>query len=195
MSVKWLKGRKGVSPVIGVILMIAITVILAAVIASFVFGMGSKMQQTTPNMVAILEDFKGTKENKNGELDTREDDWIAVMTITGGDRVDKNAITLIATYIDYDGSLRTVSVDGVSLRPGQLIDMVESYKHDDDWGYLKVRWIDTDRSGDISPGDIFEFKDYSADNDREVKANTDFNVKIVYKPTNTVIVDLTTKVY
>jgi len=35
-----------VSPVIGVILMVAVTVILAAVIAAFVFGMGSNVQKT-----------------------------------------------------------------------------------------------------------------------------------------------------
>jgi len=37
-----------VSPVIGVILMVAITVILAAVIASFVLGLGDTASQTTP---------------------------------------------------------------------------------------------------------------------------------------------------
>jgi len=37
-----------VSPVIGVILMVAITVILAAVIASFVLGLGDQAQQSTP---------------------------------------------------------------------------------------------------------------------------------------------------
>jgi len=40
------KDEKAVSPVIGVILMVAITVILAAVIASFVFGMGSSVKKT-----------------------------------------------------------------------------------------------------------------------------------------------------
>ncbi len=35
-----------VSPVIGVILMVAVTVILAAVIAAFVFGMGTSVQNT-----------------------------------------------------------------------------------------------------------------------------------------------------
>jgi len=40
------KDEKAVSPVIGVILMVAITVILAAVIASFVFGMGSNVKKT-----------------------------------------------------------------------------------------------------------------------------------------------------
>ncbi len=54
---KWkpLKGKKGVSPVIGVILMVAITVILAAVIASFVFGMGSKVK-SAPNIQFLLQD-------------------------------------------------------------------------------------------------------------------------------------------
>ncbi|HUW67314.1 MAG TPA: type IV pilin N-terminal domain-containing protein [Candidatus Nanoarchaeia archaeon] len=38
--------EEAVSPVIGVILMVAITVILAAVIASFVFGMSSSLKRT-----------------------------------------------------------------------------------------------------------------------------------------------------
>ena len=49
------KDKKGVSPVIGVILMVAITVILAAVIASFVFGMGSKVK-SAPQAQFMLED-------------------------------------------------------------------------------------------------------------------------------------------
>ena len=44
---KFLKDREdAVSPVIGVILMVAITVILAAVIAAFVFGMAGSVQST-----------------------------------------------------------------------------------------------------------------------------------------------------
>jgi flagellin-like protein len=41
-------GTRAVSPVIGVILMVAITVILAAVIATFVLGIGDSTQ-ATPN--------------------------------------------------------------------------------------------------------------------------------------------------
>jgi flagellin-like protein len=40
------KNDEAVSPVIGVILMVAITVILAAVIAAFVFGMAGNIQNT-----------------------------------------------------------------------------------------------------------------------------------------------------
>ena len=40
------KEESAVSPVIGVILMVAITVILAAVIGAFVFGMGGNLKKT-----------------------------------------------------------------------------------------------------------------------------------------------------
>ena len=43
---KLMKNEEAVSPVIGVILMVAITVILAAVIAAFVFGMAGNIQKT-----------------------------------------------------------------------------------------------------------------------------------------------------
>jgi len=42
---KFIKEEDAVSPVIGVILMVAITVILAAVIGAFVFGMGSSISR------------------------------------------------------------------------------------------------------------------------------------------------------
>ena len=43
---KFRENEDAVSPVIGVILMVAITVILAAVIAAFVFGMAGSVQST-----------------------------------------------------------------------------------------------------------------------------------------------------
>ena len=53
------KDERAVSPVIGVILMVAITVILAAVIASFVLGMGGKLVATPPQaQLAVFDDPK-----------------------------------------------------------------------------------------------------------------------------------------
>jgi len=49
-----------VSPVIGVILMVAITVILAAVIASFVLGLGDQAQQATPQASFSFDYEQGT---------------------------------------------------------------------------------------------------------------------------------------
>ena len=61
------KNEEAVSPVIGVILMVAITVILAAVIAAFVFGMAGNIQKTKivsvtlsrPNATAVVSTFQG----------------------------------------------------------------------------------------------------------------------------------------
>jgi flagellin-like protein len=52
------ENEEAVSPVIGVILMVAITVILAAVIAAFVFGMGSNVGTTKTVAVTV---------NQNGD--------------------------------------------------------------------------------------------------------------------------------
>ena len=46
-----------VSPVIGVILMVAITVILAAVIASFVIGLGDSTDDVAPNII-FTDDYE-----------------------------------------------------------------------------------------------------------------------------------------
>jgi len=51
----------GVSPVIGVILMVAITVSLAAVIATFVLGLGDSLTDTAPQATFSFEsDADGT---------------------------------------------------------------------------------------------------------------------------------------
>jgi flagellin-like protein len=50
-----------VSPVIGVILMVAITVILAAVIATFVLGLGDQVSDTAPQ-ASFAFDYNSTAE-------------------------------------------------------------------------------------------------------------------------------------
>ncbi len=49
-----------VSPVIGVILMVAITVILAAVIATFVLGLGEQVSDTAPQASFTFENSSST---------------------------------------------------------------------------------------------------------------------------------------
>jgi flagellin-like protein len=50
-----------VSPVIGVILMVAITVILAAVIGTFVLGLGDQVQSTTPQAQFTFDEGSGSQ--------------------------------------------------------------------------------------------------------------------------------------
>jgi len=61
--------EKAVSPVIGVILMVAITVILAAVIGTFVLGLGDQLQNTTPS-ASFGFDQETTSWNSNGDEET-----------------------------------------------------------------------------------------------------------------------------
>ncbi|WP_457549797.1 type IV pilin N-terminal domain-containing protein [Archaeoglobus sp.] len=83
-----LRGRKGVSPVIGVILMVAITVILAAVIASFVFGMGSRVK-AAPNVQLSLSDAEDKLDAQN--------DTIMYVEHYGGDTLKCDELKIIVT--------------------------------------------------------------------------------------------------
>ena len=85
MIVKWLKDKKGISPVIGVILMVAITVILAAVIASFVFGYGGKLTEAPPQFQARLD-----------KINTDRNEIIIMHT--GGDVVDLKDIKIVVKH-------------------------------------------------------------------------------------------------
>ena len=58
---KFKENEDAVSPVIGVILMVAITVILAAVIAAFVFGMGSNVQGQKTVGLSLQKDATNLK--------------------------------------------------------------------------------------------------------------------------------------
>ena len=83
-----LKDKKGVSPVIGVILMVAITVILASVIASFVFGMGSKVK-AAPNAQLVLSDHEDKIDDSDGN------DKILYISHYGGDTLKCDEVKII----------------------------------------------------------------------------------------------------
>ena len=59
MSENQSNGTRGVSPVIGVILMVAITVILAAVIGSFVLGIGGDIEQAPQASLTLNDSNNG----------------------------------------------------------------------------------------------------------------------------------------
>jgi len=89
-----LDDKRAVSPVIGVILMVAITVILAAVIGTFVLGLGDQVQSTTPSAT-----FGFDSENLGSDAD---DDKVTI-THESGDSIDTNSLTVkIGSTIIYD---------------------------------------------------------------------------------------------
>jgi flagellin-like protein len=81
--------ERAVSPVIGVILMVAITVILAAVIATFVLGLGSQVSDTAPQASFDFDyDSSQTTFNSQGCGSADDEDGILEVTHTGGATID-----------------------------------------------------------------------------------------------------------
>lgn len=83
---KFLQNDRAVSPVIGVILMVAITVILAAVIASFVLGLGDT-SDPAPNPSI---QWDRTSEFDDSDIDSAVDadllnEPVVEIRVTGGD--------------------------------------------------------------------------------------------------------------
>jgi flagellin-like protein len=122
--------ERAVSPVIGVILMVAITVILAAVIGTFVLGLGDQVQQTSPN----------------AQWDTdydRANDGSWVLTHESGDDIDESTLTVSLsggsdTNIssgDYDwATLGTGSDNTVSAGDSAEFNDTVTYSGSTEWG-------------------------------------------------------------
>ncbi len=95
---KFRENEEAVSPVIGVILMVAITVILAAVIAAFVFGMTGNVQTTKTVSIASALDGTDIVLTINGGPDLPS---LQQLTIT----IDGTAPTTIVTCNNVDTSV------------------------------------------------------------------------------------------
>lgn len=82
--------ERAVSPVIGVVLMVGITVVLAAVIGTLVLNMGAQTGETGPNAQLDVRDAAA-------DFDHTDNDSDPFLTIShnGGDPVDADAIRLV----------------------------------------------------------------------------------------------------
>jgi len=89
-----------VSPVIGVILMVAITVILAAVIATFVLGLGEQVSQTSPNTSFSFDYEEGNAADSWTSTTNSDGDALLTITHSGGPNIDADQLGV--TGSDYD---------------------------------------------------------------------------------------------
>jgi flagellin-like protein len=96
------EDEDAVSPVIGVILMVAITVILAAVIASFVLGLGSNVNS------APSASFSYDYDDGGDGVFSDSDDTLTI-THQGGEKLDASTVSVL-----IDGTDASVSWGGVS---------------------------------------------------------------------------------
>ena len=131
------EDREAVSPVIGVILMVAITVILAAVIGTFVLGLGDQVGDTAPNA------------NWDAEVvdDEPDDSDTAFMefTHTGGDQVENNTLDVTLSGNSASGNIDSFEASEETLTAGETV----SATTDDDidqGAEVRLVWESGDRS-------------------------------------------------
>ncbi|MFC4450196.1 type IV pilin [Halorussus aquaticus] len=134
------KDDGAVSPVIGVILMVAITVILAAVIGTFVLGLGDRVSQAQPSATFS---FDYAEDVEVGD-DSDSNENFANITHDGGDGVEASQLK-----VDIDGT----TVWNADNEP------IAVTTNTDDWGTSKitagstVELYDPDDNGHIEDGD------------------------------------------
>ncbi|WP_424019525.1 type IV pilin [Halorientalis pallida] len=153
-----LQDDDAVSPVIGVILMVAITVILAAVIASFVLGLGGS-QQSTPQA-----SFSWEYNNVTG-TDTGE--GIVELSHDGGDSIKHTELYLRGTgYADpTDGSPPSgVTAISTSSEYPQIVDSGQQW------------------DGANATGEIGDTSAVVGGNTISIGAASDFEMSLVWEP-------------
>lgn len=118
-------STRAVTPVIGIILLVAIAVILAAIIGTFALGMGDRVQDHAPN---TRMDFDYAAGDQSGELcglsdDDGTDEGKLTITHEAGDKIDESRLTLIddegneATWDDCASSSVTDITSGDQATP------------------------------------------------------------------------------
>lgn len=128
--------ERAVSPVIGVILMVAITVILAAVIGTFVLGLG----QGVSNSPDVTLDFEYGNDGSNDVVN---------VTHNGGDRIEvgENADSVRVTA--SNNSTAWIDADGESIAAGDTASPL-AYGSSDT---VRVVWFDTTNESSATLGE------------------------------------------
>lgn len=130
---KLIDDDSGVSPVIGVILMVAVTVIIAAIIGSSALGLGESVSETPPQAQFSAE-ITGEWDLVNDDRDeTYTFDRTILLEHEGGENVDPSNIQ--------------VTIDG---EPVQVHTDIGEGRGYSDFHHVATPWYDTDT---VSSGD------------------------------------------
>jgi len=161
------RDEKGVSPVIGVVLMVALAVIMAAVTASFTAGVG-KITRSIPRVYLAVADDPYISINSNGNY------TLVKVSHKGGDVLKVSELDVVVTNTTTGNALRMSEQE-------TNIGMVKYSFTDGNISDYKIMRVN------IKPGDVF----YIAVNGTIMGFNGSgfCEVKIIHKPTGQLIVD------
>lgn len=174
--------NRGVSPVIGVILMVAITVILAAVIGTFVLGLGGDLQQT-PQAQLSAEDASNSSPVDAGNAPQN----ILDIDHKGGDEISEGDIQIRLKGPD------STSFDTVWSGSGAVSDSSNSFSYTDNSGDAdSVTIVLTSTPGEFSVGDTVTVEANSPSGDTEFDG--EWQVQIIHTPSDSILTDRTVTV-
>ncbi len=182
----FLFGKKAVSPVIGTILMVAVTVIMAAVVGGFVYQ--TARPKIPPAVSTSLADDPLVALNSSSAV------RVAKLYFEGGQNIANAELSCLVTYTNdaspavetialLDGASWVTTTGGTAMLTGGSA------------GKLKLLWVDADGSLDLTPGDRLDFFETSTTAGEGVTAGRDFNVKVLHKATQAFVADHTIRVY
>lgn len=108
---KLLRDEKGVSPVIGVILMVAVTVIMGAVVAGFVFGYLGTNTKAPSVAISVIDDPTDTNS--------------ILIKHSGGESIDANGwkCSITAGKESSTAFVRTADTGAKAMSPGTVLDV------------------------------------------------------------------------
>jgi len=153
---KLLNDDNAVSPVIGVILMVAITVILAAVIASFVLGLGGSTQETPTAKFTW---------NYDSSVGSGSDDGVVKITHDGGDTIKAKELAIRGSGFSNLGLSNPTDGDSG-------IDLFKNNQQGKTWA---------DVAGDNATADKGGASAVQAGNSITVGASNDYSLRVVWE--------------
>lgn len=160
--------ERGVSPVIGVILMVAITVILAAVIGAFVLNLGSNLGQTGPSTQLSVSD---ASDNYDGSSDSA----LAEISHKGGDQVKASDLKIVITT----PSDTTITLDP----PSTASDGLKAFDQPSTSG---------NAASSLSVGNSWYI--VSTGSNSPPTATGEYDIQVVHKPSQSILIDTTVTV-
>ncbi|WP_092932409.1 type IV pilin [Natrinema hispanicum] len=160
--------ERAVSPVIGVILMVAVTVILAAVIAAFVMDMGSGLGESAPSV--------GTEATSNSGWADTGDDVVFRIAHQSGDSVEMDNMRVVIRDSD-SASVATLDSDGWS---GQGSNSEVS---------LVIDGVSSNQGAEtFSGGSTIEIE---ASGTNDISENTEYTIQLIHTPSDSTFVEHT----
>jgi len=159
--------ERAVSPVIGVILMVAITVILAAVIGTFVLGLGQNTQSTPQASLTISD--------ANSVYDSANNGTAFDLAHDSGDALKTGDLRIVVR--NADSNQIAISYDAGSFGTGD--------------GNVSVNNVEVSGATDYTVGDVLTISDSAGGATQDLSKGAKYKISVIHKPSDSTIASST----